>query len=284
MISPVDAPHRCQPRERAAGAVDPADVARAAGLDPSQVRVVDKVGSTNDELMEQPFDDAFGRPRVLIACEQTAGRGRRGRTWFSDPEASLVLSVALSRRVEPHSPVLAGLSLALGVALAQYASRFEREVALKWPNDLLVRSRKVAGILVESRRSGDRERVVAGVGLNLQMPAHLAEVLDQPAAGLFDGMTAPPPRATIAGELAAALIAAIERFFIEGLADTAQRWRTFDALAGLEVDVLAASGTCLTGRAEGIDATGALRVRSGDCVVPVIAGDVSVRPARKGQA
>jgi BirA family transcriptional regulator, biotin operon repressor / biotin---[acetyl-CoA-carboxylase] ligase len=278
MIPPVDASARRHSEERASGAIDPAEVARLAGLERSQVEVVAKIGSTNDVLMARPFQgDVLGRPCVLIAIRQTAGRGRRGRSWLSDPAGSLTLSVALSRRVDPRTPMLAGLPLALGVALAEYASRFADGVALKWPNDLLVRSRKVAGILVESKRSGDLERVVAGVGLNLRLPARLAEALDQPAAGLFDGVRDAPSRTAVAGELVAALIAAIERFFDEGLGETVARWRPFDALAGREVEVVGVGGSSLSGRAEGIDGAGALRIRAGGCIVPVIAGDVSVR-------
>jgi BirA family biotin operon repressor/biotin-[acetyl-CoA-carboxylase] ligase len=260
------------------GRIDGARLARAAGLPEGAVRVVDSIDSTNAELMRQPPPASAPAERVLVAGVQTAGRGRRGRTWLSDPDVSLTLSVALHRRREGAAAPLAGLPLALGVAIAEAFSPWVPGIGLKWPNDLQCDGRKVAGVLIETRPVGDFERVVVGVGLNLGLPPSLADALDQPAAGLLDGLTPAPDRQEVAQRLVDALLAGLQRFFRDGFADTASRWRRFDVLAGREVVVTEQGAVVLRGQADGVDDGGALRVRTGDgVVVPVAAGDVSVR-------
>ena len=270
------------PGADAAARIDGAGIARRAGLEPSRVEVVDRIGSTNQELMARPMHDEPGEPTVLVALRQVAGRGRRGRVWRSDARDSLTMSVSVERRLVPGAPALGGLSIALAVGIARAASALAADVALKWPNDLQRGGRKVAGMLVETRRHGEVERVVAGIGTNLRLPVQVAAHLDQPAAGLLDDAGAhPPSREVVAAAFARALLDAFERFFAHGFADTASRWRQYDALAGREVSVTEDGRELLYGVAQGIDGTGALLVLTAHGPVPVAVGDVSVR-ARPG--
>lgn len=285
MIATVDAPVQRLPRHGASSDVDAARVARLAGLPAAQVEVVDEIGSTNQALLARPSCEV---PTVLIALNQSAGRGRRGRAWVGDPRDGLALSVSMSRALAPGARSLAGLTPALGLALAEALAPRVPGLVVKWPNDLQRNGRKVAGTLVETRHADGRERVVVGVGVNLRVSDALARGVDQPIAGLLDGLSpeggAGLSREDVAGLVARALVEALGRFFRDGFADTARRWPRFDALDGRDVVVTDAGQVLLSGRAEGIDDTGALRVRTAERVAAVTVGDVSVRvsvpPAR----
>ncbi len=255
-----------------------AAVAAAAGLPVENVRVVVETDSTNAELMRAPARTAFV-PVVLIAARQSAGRGRRGRRWITDGPAGLAISVGVERAVRGGAPQLIGLSPAIGVALAQALSAEAHAIELKWPNDLYRAGQKFAGVLVESRRLGDIERVVVGVGLNWTLDARAAQAIDQPATGLFEAMPALAERERIAGRIASALIWAVSGFFERGMGDTARNWARFDRLAGREVVVTEDGMEILRGIADGIAPDGALRVIVAGRAVVVAVGDVSVRPA-----
>lgn len=130
-----------------------------------RVVTFDLVGSTNDEAFGELMrggDDASGT--ALFAEAQTAGRGRRGRTWVSRPGLGVLVSIAL--RVEPPPPP-AALVAAAAVAVREAILEEARvDPRIKWPNDLLVAGRKVCGILVEARGSGPRADVALGIGVN----------------------------------------------------------------------------------------------------------------------
>ena len=183
--------------------------ARTAGRLWTSVRVVASTGSTNADLL------ARGGPegQVLVAEEQTAGRGRSGRTWVSQPGASLTFSVLLRPASVPPSargwlPLLTGVAVAAGVrSAAGVAAR------LKWPNDILVGDRKLAGILAE--QSADGDAVVIGVGLNVATSeAGAAGIADRPARHLAAGRGGRRrPRGAAGGDpaLARALVPAVQR-------------------------------------------------------------------------
>src|SRR5882672_12307135 len=142
----------------------------------TEVRTVERCGSTNTALLEE------GKPGVLlIADEQTAGRGRRGRRWYSAPGADIAFSLS----AEVAKPV-AGLSLVAGVAAARALRALGvAQAALKWPNDLLVGGAKLGGILVETRANGGgATKAVIGVGINLRGAAELAIRLRRRVAAL----------------------------------------------------------------------------------------------------
>lgn len=256
-------------------ALDAAGIARAARLAPTDVAVVDRIASTNSALM------ASSEPlRLLAAVDQFAGRGRRGRGFLSDPTDSLTFSVALERPRVPGAPPLTGLPLALGVALAEHVAGLVDGVTLKWPNDLLREGRKCSGMLVETRTSAAGERVVIGLGVNLRCSPEIAARLDQPVAGLFDAQPdRMPVREVLLGGLARALIDAATGFFARGFSDTAARWARFDAFAGKEVSILEDGRRIAIGIAQGLDATGALLLKTDRGVIAVAAGDVSARAA-----
>ena len=249
-------------------------------IDPARFERLARVDSTNGELMRRPFGERPAPPRALAAERQDAGRGRNGRGWLGEPGRSLALSVAVER--ESDGAWLLGLPLAVGVATAEVLARHGAAVRLKWPNDLQVDApggpAKVGGILVEVRQQGALQRVVAGVGLNLEpTPALSSERIGQPAGALFEDGAA-PPREPLERALAEAIVAAIEGFAHDGLGPWLARWRALDALDGVPVEVLRGDGTREPGIARGVDDDGALRVERPDGRIErVVAGEVSVR-------
>lgn len=243
-------------------------------------RHVDEVGSTNEDLLDAPFADVAQGPVVLWADRQNAGRGRRGRRWVSDPSRALTFSIALERRVRRGDLPLAGFSLAVGVALAESLVDEVPDIQVKWPNDLLRPAGKVAGILIESRRSGAVERVVVGIGLNLLAPAD-PDALDLPAgalapAGLFTAATLPDAE-TLLRRCAQATRAAFDEFVQTGLPAFTQRWQRFDATAGRQIVLRDAGRVLAQGIALGLDAQGALRIRTSEGEQAYSIGEVSLR-------
>ena len=238
------------------------------------VAIVDRIASTNTALLEAPFaaTATVVRPTLLAARTQSAGRGRRGRAWL-DVDQPLTFSVAFERDAR-HGRPLHGLSIAVGLALAQALTGLGARVRVKWPNDLLRDGRKAAGILVETRRAGERERVVVGVGLNLFVSAATAAQRTPPPAGLFDAIQ---PVAEVLAACADALLEGFDLFEAQGLAPFARVWPSWDAWHGEAVQVLEDGRTQLAGIARGIDEEGALCVEHDGRLERVLVGDVSLR-------
>ncbi len=219
-------------------------------------------------------------PCLLVAEQQTRGRGRMGRGWVSSAGASLTFSLSL-----PLAPAhWSGLSLAVGLALADaldpmplaLQGQDQPRIGLKWPNDLWLmdgpgQGRKLGGILIETVTVGDHRMCVVGVGLNIR---------PQPAEGLAHGyacLEEIEPQASAPATLARVaepLVRALKRFEREGFAPLVAAYSRRDLLLGREVTI--SQPQALEGVAEGVDEQGALRVRSDD-IHRVVSGEVSVR-------
>jgi BirA family biotin operon repressor/biotin-[acetyl-CoA-carboxylase] ligase len=217
------------------------------------------------------------QPCLLVAEEQTRGRGRMGRSWQSNAGASLTFSLALP--FDP--PDWSGLSLAVGVALADAldprASLSGPHLALKWPNDLMWiddrgEGRKMGGILVETVPVGQHRMAVIGVGLNIApQPTGALSSGFACLQELVPGIDAP----TALRRVARPLVDAVLEFQRAGLAPFKARFERRDCLIGRAVATTAAD--LPDGIADGIDASGALRLRVGDTVHALGAGEISIR-------
>lgn len=248
----------------------------------TRLEVFTDLESTNRHLLEGPAPTP-GELAACVAEYQSAGRGRRGRSWHAPYGMGLCLSAAWSFRETP--PELAALSLAVGVAVRRVLRREAGiDIDLKWPNDLVWDHRKLGGILVEfTAEAQGRCHVVAGLGINIAMPPQLLEdVSDWPrgAVDLRQATDGGEPRRT---ELATALVDALRALFADyerhGFAPYRDEWRSADHLNGMAVSVDESSGS-VHGTARGIDADGALLVETGaDRPRRIISGDVSVRTA-----
>ncbi len=249
---------------------------------PVSLHIAQDTGSTQDDALAAPVPEQGCA--MFLAERQSAGRGRRGREWVSPPGANIYFS--LSRRFSRPLPSLAGLSLAVGVALAEgLRSLGFGQVRLKWPNDLWIESRKLGGILVQLRPEvGGGTGAVIGVGLNVHMPEDAAPSIDQPWCDLSQFSATPVSRNAVVAAMLAALLPALDEFDADGLAHFLWRWQGLDALRGQRVQVQdgerTISGTCL-----GVSSEGALRLECGDgSEVLVHGGEASLRPASKTSA
>jgi BirA family biotin operon repressor/biotin-[acetyl-CoA-carboxylase] ligase len=253
---------------------------------PGEVEVLFAVDSTSEYLYAAPAPQA-GRPRIVFAEIQRAGRGRRGRSWCAPFGSGLTFSIAWTYADLPAQ--LSALGLAVGVTVADtLRAEGAGEAALKWPNDVVWRHRKLGGLLIQLRlEAGGAASVVVGLGLNLLLPdearASLAAPDATPVADLREALGGRMPgRNALAGRLVAAMCEGLERFGQEGFAPYAARWQDLDSLSGAEVRVTQSAGS-VEGRSLGADRDGALLVEVGGRVERYYAGDVSLRAAQ-GQA
>ncbi len=232
--------------------------------------------STNSALLDAP--PAPPRTLQLLACEtQLAGRGRRGRSWLSWGANSLTFSVRW--QFEPGAASPTGLSLAAGVAVARACEALGAQgVALKWPNDILLRGDKLGGILIELATSSCGATVaVIGIGLNLRRVESAA--LDVPVSSLDQTMQTLPARSRLLGELASQLARMLAAFSAAGFAAFRDEWQSRNAHAGLPVQVIGDLGSTRSGVCLGVDDDGALLLGGAGGYERVLSGDVSLRPA-----
>lgn len=231
------------------------------------VEVLPEVDSTNSELMRRA---RAGRnePVLLVAEQQTAGRGRLGRGWSSAAGASLTFSLGLPLAPQDWS----GLSLAVGVSIAE---SLHPAIQLKWPNDLWVQDRKLGGILIETASFGEaaalRRYAVIGIGINVA--ARLPEGLSTPPACLQELL----PGVDAAGallRLAPPLVAALIGFEAEGFRPFQARFQARDALRDRPV----ALSDGQAGTAHGVTEAGALLVHTAAGMQTITSSEVSVRP------
>jgi len=241
---------------------------------------IDCVDSTNLRLLDAAFEDRAQPPRLLWAARQTAGRGRRGRSWLAEPDRSLCFSIALecpARVIDPS------LSLAVGVTLARVLARSTDALGLKWPNDLLRHGAKCGGILLEHRRGGPAgarlDRLVIGIGLNLLRPEDPMAHLTQRAEGLYDSLTAVDSTEALVRTLGEQLLTTWTRHQNEGFAPFIPDWNRFDQWFGRNVRITDGDRIVAEGPYRGVAPDGSLIVDTMDGERRIVAGDVSLRPA-----
>jgi len=249
-----------------------------AGLGPGgaalRVELVDACDSTNAVLAARA---RAGAPTgTALACElQRAGRGRQGARWVSGRGDGLTFS--LLWRFERAAGLLTGLPLVAGVACADaLAALGARDVALKWPNDLLRAGAKLGGILVEAQ--GDARgplAAVVGIGINVRLPDEARAAIGQPVADLTG--VAYGSRSAVLGRLLGALAVALARFEREGFAPFRAAWQARHAFQGRRVRLLAPADGEIAGVAAGIADDGAFLLETDAGLRRFYAGEVSLR-------
>lgn len=258
----------------------PTDIAEALARVRSGAGVVyfPSVGSTND-MAARLAERGVPHLTAAVAEQQTAGRGRLGRAWFSPPGAGLYLSVVLrpDRITELKTgpgPAGALITIAAGVAFAEAVRVCTHlPVMIKWPNDLVIERRKLGGILTEASGTGPLEYVVVGFGLNMRSAAYPPEIADR-ATSVEAELGRPIDRGTVLAQC----LAAVEQWtdaLAAGKADAVlERWRSLAPSAhGAAVEWSGPAGP-LRGITDGIDRHGALLVRTDDGVERIIAGEI----------
>lgn len=218
------------------------------------------IGSTNDRaraLLESPGADGV----VVVAEQQTAGRGRRGRAWLSPPGVNLMLSIC----VEPSLPAAHAWQLGPASALAAVgAARAHAPAGLKWPNDLVADDgRKLGGLLVETMVDGDRMAgAIVGIGINVNWPrADMPDEIAATGTSLADLAGAPIDRVRLLADVLDAFEAEMAR--VEAGESPIDRYRAACATLGMLISVATPHGV-VHGRASDVDATGSLIVDAAD--------------------
>jgi len=250
-----------------------------AQLRASRIRleVVDEIASTSTRLLE--LAAAAAPSGTCLAAEwQSAGRGRRGRSWVSSLGGSLTFS--LLWRFERGAGHLGGLSLAVGLAVARAltACGVER-VQVKWPNDVVADLRKLAGILVET--SGEMQGpsvAVIGVGVNYRLADRVVDRIDQPVADVAQCAPSVPSRSALLARLLAELGIALEEFERTGFASLREPWRAMHAYQGRRVRVLPPREAPFEAQVVDVAADGALLVATDDGrTVALSSAEISLR-------
>lgn len=242
------------------------------------VDALDECDSTNSELMRRA-DRGAPSGTVVVADRQSAGRGRRGRSWLSTAGDSLTFSVLW--RFPGSAAQLGGLSLAIGAGLAEALEQLGAAgIRVKWPNDLLLGTgddfAKLAGILIES--SSDRRgcQVIIGIGLNLAAPPG---DFPQPVAGLDRAFAVLPERHALLAALLGGVVQALDTFAVDGFFGLKSKWQRYHAWQGLPVRIIGDGTEALSGTCLGVDDDGALLLATAAGTERIVAGDVSLRPA-----
>lgn len=228
---------------------------------PYRIMVYETVPSTN-ELAASLARAGAPEGTVVLADAQTAGRGRGGRPWFSPPGVNLYLSVVLRPHLAPRETGV--FSFVASLALADAIRELGLQPAIKWPNDLLLRRRKVAGTLVEVAVTGMAvEHVVLGLGVNVNVDrdtlrAGLGEAA-QSATSLAIELGRPVDRVELATSLLGALAEWVVIHREQGSEPLRRAWEALDIVTGRRV-VVRQDGVLIEGRARGVDADGHLEV------------------------
>jgi BirA family biotin operon repressor/biotin-[acetyl-CoA-carboxylase] ligase len=261
------------------GALQAARLAQALRDAELDWEIVPRTGSTNADLLARARERAPARPLLRAADAQSAGRGRLGRSWQATPGGALLFSVALPWRGAPAAS--AAVTLACALAVAQCLEQAGVVVQLKWPNDLLLGGRKLAGMLTElaEDRQGARSLVI-GLGLNVFVDAAQRAAIGLPVAELAEALgraAVEAAREDWLARLALALIGAAQRYEREGLAPSVAGFEQRCAWRGETVQLAVPGQPGVAGVLLGIDGAGALRLRSGDRILTIISGEMSMR-------
>ncbi len=276
---PRTGPHSRSVASSTGGALSPEALLEGASRRWLARRILcfDELDSTNRLALELA---AQGEPAgcAVIAEEQTAGRGRLGRSFHSPKGKNLYVSLVL----RPRGPAaaLATLPLAAGVAVAETVAAelgAPERVALKWPNDVLADGKKLSGILLERVGSGADGAVILGIGVNLNVdPASFPADFRERATSLAAAAQRPIDRTGFASALFDRLEGALDLHAAHGFDALRERFAALFRMQGLRVRVADAAGAVREGRVVGVGADGSLRLAGAQGEERVFAGDVTL--------
>jgi len=259
--------------------IDSRQALQSAGEDglPLRLEVVDEIDSTSSRLVQLAAEGAPSGT-CLVAEWQSAGRGRRGRSWIASLGGSLTFSMLW--RFERGAGQLGGLSLAAGAAVARGLEDCgAARVQVKWPNDVVVDFRKLAGILVET--AGEIQgpcAAVIGVGVNYQLSERVLDRIDQPVIDVAQCAMPLPSRSALLGRLLGRLAAAFAEFDARGFAASREAWRALHAYQGRAVRVHPPNQAPFDAQVLDVAPDGALVVSTAAGPVNLASAEISMRP------
>ncbi len=262
-----------------------ADAIRRFINDPVQERLASldvfaEIDSTNSYLM-QTTGPKPGMISIAATSNQTAGRGRHGKTWESPPGSGLCLSVAYTFATQPDN--LPALTLAIGLGAVDALEELgAADMKLKWPNDVMARDAKLGGILTEvQQNSRGVVTIVAGIGVNVDLPDTLD--LERSVVDLKSLCDVTPGHDEIAGKIATHLFKVFVAFEEQGFAAVASRWSQYDWLLGRALTVDTA-GQKVSGVGAGVADDGALLVETAESGIRRISSGTISIAAERGEA
>ena len=266
------------------------DVIRQLARDPlrqelTRIEVFAEIDSTNSYLMQVPAPDP-GELCVAVTRNQTAGRGRHGKTWQSPPGSGLCLSAAYTFTSPPKN--LPALTLAVGLGAIDALEKLGAQgIGLKWPNDLMALDGKLAGILTEvQQQSADAVTVVTGIGVNVDLPSEFDSGPETDWARRVVDLKRvcdilPSPE-SIAAELVGHLLNVFIDFESSGFAAIADRWSQYDWLLGREL-IIDSVAEQITGVAAGVADDGALLVHTVESGIRRVTSGTIVSVGERGE-
>lgn len=243
----------------------------AQNLPFGEVKVFEEIDSTNEYLLKHFKTLPSGT--LCLTETQTAGRGRRGRQWYSPFGQNLYFSM-LWRYQQAEMSNISALSLIVALVIAETFEQLDvKDIQIKWPNDIYYQGKKMGGILIESKIDHEDIYLVIGIGLNLAMETINPAIVNQPWADLsayhFD-------RNRLANQLARTLQQTLQDCPHQHLGDYLARWQKFDYFYQKPVKLIT-STTEIHGIAQGINAQGELLLQQGEKIVPFAIGELSLR-------
>lgn len=222
--------------------------------------VLEHTESTNNYLLAQTTES--GRTRICLAESQSAGRGRRGNTWLSAPYRNVMMSMSWSFAKWPSDLTSLGLAVSLAV-VQQLNRRYDLALQIKWPNDLMVGDKKLAGILIDV--AGDPAAsctVVVGLGVNIRQPDWSKRNDQSYQWQDLHGLGVTLDRNTLHAELINAMLEMFEEFELNGFESFVEPWNQLSCYSGRRIKVIASrQAEDLQGQMEGVDSAGALLLR-----------------------
>lgn len=234
------------------------------------LHVIPIIESTNQYMIDRIDEMQSGQ--ICVSEYQTKGRGRRGRPWYSPFGSNLYYSMYW--KFECGVGAVMGLSIVVGITVATVLRNLSnQDIRLKWPNDLYLNDKKMAGILIELiSKSGDAAHVIMGFGINLQMPASSDEKITQAWENLLY-----TDRNNLVVELTTALNNAIIEFQKHRLTPFIERWNAIDNFINRPVRLLVGDDVLIEGVEKGISDNGAVLIEHDGIITPYIGGEISLR-------
>jgi len=246
-----------------------------ANINLSAIHFFDSIGSTNDEAVAWAKKGARDLS-LVVADEQTMGRGRLDRPWFTPPRTALAFSLIL-RPTSAEKPLLSRIVGLAGLALADVLQTLNLTPQIKWPNDILLNGRKLAGILIEATWFEDEvQSIVIGMGLNIAKAAvPTTDILGFPATSLENNLGYVPDRNVILHAILANIIALRPHMGTDAFMSS---WEKKLAYYGRQVRVEMGGEKSVSGKVIGLESDGSLKLRDDDGkTISVRFGDVRLR-------
>ena len=235
------------------------------------VNVFTEIDSTNEESLRRIKRGERGG-FLIASSAQSAGRGRRGRTWLSSANAGLYMSLAL-----PFPAAITNLqALSLVTALCVHEalkSLYSLELQLKWPNDLLAENKKLAGILLERQQVEEGAIIVFGIGVNVDIPDSDKAQIDRPVTDLSSLGDLKPELDVLCGAIVNALVEHVRVFCKEGFGPFQDRWNELDYYNGCDIAIEDGNGRTV-GKSLGVDKNGCLKLQSAEGEITIGSGEI----------